>query len=105
MAKYYGSIGFLKTNDETSPGVYTEIYDEVSVKGEILQNSRRIVSGESINDDVTINNKISIAMDPSIFKKYHSIRYATYMGSKWKVDSVEVANRRLILTLGGIYNG
>lgn len=105
MARYCGVIGFIDSTDEVNPGIYEERYVERKVKGDLLNNYRRLISGEGINDDVTMSNKISIVMDPFIKKSFHSIRYATYMGSKWKVDSVEVVDRRLILTLGGVYNG
>jgi hypothetical protein len=34
------------------------------------------------------------------------MRYVEFMGAKWKVSSVDATKRpRLVLTLGGLYNG
>ena len=61
-------------------------------------------SGE-VNDDLNINMTLSIVADPFAYQNFHQIKYAEYMGSKWKVSSIEVQYPRLILTLGGVYNG
>lgn len=104
MAKFYGKLGFEQTN-ETSPGIYEEEIIEHNYYGELIRNTRRLEQGASINDDVTITNQISILADPFIRKNFHSLRYVTYAGSKWKVTSIEVQYPRLILSIGGEYNG
>lgn len=105
MAKFYGKLGFEQTN-ETSPGIYEEEeFMEHNYYGELIRNTRRLEQGASINDDVTITNQISILADPFIRKNFHSLRYVTYAGSKWKVTSIEVQYPRLILSIGGEYNG
>lgn len=103
MAKYFGIIGFM-TTAETSPDVWTEVIREREYYGDVLQNSRRFQNGVSINDNITITNRISIVMDPYAMENFHAIRYVTWMGNKWKVDSVEVKYPRLVLALGGVYN-
>lgn len=105
MAKFYGELGFAQTK-ETSPDVWTEEIVARSYTGEILRNNRRLQPTQSsINDNVNVSNQISIIADPYAFQNFFSIRYVTYMGSKWKVTDVEVQMPRLILSLGGLYNG
>ena len=104
MAKYYGGIGFALTS-ETVPGVWKEEIKEVNYYGEILQDTRRWASTEHLNDDIEISNRFSIISDPFISANIHTIRYLTWMNVKWKVTSVEVAYPRLILSVGGVYNG
>ena len=104
MAKYYGSIGFAETV-ETTPGVWVEQITERKYYCDLLENTRRLEFSGSVNDDVNISNRISIVADPYANQNFHSMRYAEYMGSKWKVSSVKVERPRLILTLGGLYNG
>ena len=58
-----------------------------------------------INEDITIFNEISIIADQFAYENFHSMRYAEFMGAKWKIDSVEVQHPRLILSLGDVYNG
>lgn len=104
MAKFCGMIGFVNTV-EVTPGVYEEKVNERRYYGDLTRNTRRLQSGDRVNDDINIANEISIVADPYANENFHSIRYATFMNSKWKVTDVEVQYPRLILTLGGIYNG
>ena len=104
MAKYYGAVGFAKTV-EIRPGVSRE---EISVGyyyGDIIQNIRKLDTTDQVNDNVTVSNRISIVADPYANQNFHSIRFAEFMGAKWKVTNVEVQRPRLILTLGGVWNG
>lgn len=104
MAKYYGVIGYAATV-ETEPGIYEEQIIETEYVGDVLRNTRRLREGSKINDDITISNQISIIADPYASNNFHAMRYVTFMGAKWKVSDVEVQYPRLILTLGGLYNG
>ena len=71
----------------------------------MLSNFRKLQNSGGVNDNVNIANKISIVSDPFADQNFHSIRYAEYMGTKWKVTDVEVLYPRLLLTLGGVWNG
>lgn len=104
MAKYYGLIGYAVTS-EIRPGVWKEQIVEREYSGDILRNTRRLQSSDQVNDNVTVSNEISVLSDPFANENFHSIRYATWMGSKWKVTNVEVQYPRIILSLGGVYNG
>jgi hypothetical protein len=105
MAKFYGPIGYAESV-EKSPGVFM---DEVTVRnysGDLLSNnSRWSSSSESTNDDLNISNRISILADPYAYQNFHSMKYVEFMGTKWKINSVEVQYPRLILSIGGVYNG
>ena len=104
MAKFYGAIGYAKTA-ETMPGVWTEQITERDYYGDVIRNSRRLQSSDKVNDDISISNQISIVADPYAINNFHSMRYAEFMGAKWKISDVEVQYPRLLLTLGGLYNG
>lgn len=105
MAKFYGIIGFIATT-ETSPGVYeSDVITTHSYYGDVVRNTRRIENADRVNDDVNINNQISIVADEYAFQNIFAIRYAEWMGVKWRVTDVEVQRPRLVLTLGGVYNG
>ncbi|MCD8159450.1 MAG: hypothetical protein LUD77_11390 [Clostridiales bacterium] len=103
MAKFYGNIGYGETA-ETSPGVWEEVITERKYFGDVLQFMRRWESGEGLNDDLNISNKISIVADPFAYEHFHTMRYVEWLGAKWKVSEVEVAYPRLILNVGGVYN-
>ena len=103
MPNWYGKIGYGVT-EETSPGVWTEEIVERQYYGDIIRNLRRLETSDQVNDNVSVSNEISIVSDPYAFENFHSIRWVEFMGSKWKVTSVEVQYPRLLLSLGGVYN-
>lgn len=104
MAKFYGIIGYVVTK-ETEPGIYEEVVVENAYYGDVLKDSRRLQERGKVNDDITISNRISIIADPFANNHFHSMRYVEMMGTKWKITDVEVAFPRLILSIGGVYNG
>ncbi len=104
MAKFYGVIGYAVTK-ETAPGVWTEEIAEQSYYGDLTRNMRRLQDFGDLNDDINVANEISIVADPYANANFHSMRYVAFMGAKWKISKVEVQYPRLILTLGGVYNG
>lgn len=104
MAKFYGAVGYAVT-EENTPGVWDERIIERMYYGELIRNTRKLQSTEYLNDDINISNEISILADPFAYANFHSMRYVDFMGAKWKITSVEVQYPRLILTVGGVYNG
>ena len=104
MPKYHGKIGFSIT-EEIRPGIYDQRITERQYKGDILQNQRRWEAGELMNDDVNVSNRISIVADEYAYANFGNIRYAQFMNSMWKVTSIEVNRPRIVLSLGGVYNG
>lgn len=104
MAKFYGKIGYAITK-ETTPGVWVEEIVERSYYGDVIRNIRRLQSSENLNDNINVSNEISIVADAFANQNFHSMRYVEYVGAKWKVSSVEVKYPRLILNIGGVYNG
>lgn len=103
MSKWFGKIGFA-TTVETRPGIWEEQIISRDYYGDILRNIRRLQSTNNLNDDINIANEISILADPYASENFHSMRYAEFMGSKWKISNVEVQYPRLVLSLGGLYN-
>ena len=103
MAKWFGKIGYAETV-ETAPGVWKEQITVRDYYGDLTRNTRRLQSADKVNDDLNISNELSIVSDPYAIKNFHSMRYAEFMGTKWKITNVEVQYPRLILTLGEVYN-
>lgn len=103
MAKFYGAVGYAVTV-ETRPGVWEERITERMYYGDLTRNTRRLQSSETLNDDISVANEISIVADPFANENFYSMRYVVFMGAKWKISNVEVQYPRLILTIGGVYN-
>lgn len=105
MAKFYGEVGYAETV-ETAPGVFEANHIVKRMYyGDVIRNARRWDRGEGANDDLNVNNTISIVADAYAYNHFFAIRYIFWMGARWKVTNVEVQQPRLLLTIGGVYNG
>lgn len=106
MAKWSGKIGFVE-NKETVPGVWSDPdVVEKFYRGDLLRNWSKSQPSGNLNDDITISNQISIVADPYARENFYHIKYVEFMGQKWKVSSVDASRYpRLVLDLGGVYNG
>lgn len=104
MAKFYGAVGYIEET-VTTIDVVVENPVERMYKGDLVRNSRKLENGIGLNDNVTISNQISIVADPYAYDHIHAMRYVKWRGTAWKVVNVDVEPPRLILTLGGVYNG
>ena len=106
MAKFYGEIGYADTAEVDETGVYrAEPVVKRMYYGDVTKNARRWEKGEGLNDDLTVGNTISIVADAYANDHFFAIRYVTWMGVRWKVTNVDVQPPRLVLSLGGVYNG
>ena len=109
--RYCSKIGFRFTVEQKDSqgrpnGVFKEEITEKPYKADVISYGYRNQQGEGVNDDYKINNKLSmIACDAFTISHLNSIIYCEYLGIKWKVTSVDIQRPRLIVTLGGEYNG
>lgn len=103
MAKFYGNIGYAQTV-EVEPGYWEETIIERPYFGDIMKNISQYQTSDNVNDNISLNNNISIIADPYANENFQHMRYITFMGAKWKITNVEVQYPRIILTTGGVYN-
>lgn len=105
MAKWYGVIGFAETV-EVEPGVHIDEVIERPYFGDIIRNVRNLQSAGVVNDNINVNNEISILADPYANNHFHTMKYISFAGAKWKISSVDASQYpRLRLTIGGVWNG
>lgn len=104
MAKFYGKIGFGE-DEETGLDVWEPGIKERPYRGDVIQVRRSLETGENRNDDLNIRNEISIIADAYACEHIHAMRYVWWMGNKWKIKDITVERPRLILSIGGIWNG
>lgn len=102
--RFYGEIGYGEST-ETSPGVWVDVITERPYRGDVIRNTRKLDSGEQLNNDISVNNSISVVADEYVDQHFFEIKYVVWQGQRWVVTSVEVRSPRLILNLGGLYNG
>ena len=105
MAKFHATVGFA-IPFESKPGKWKDRIEEHEYSGELLgYSSAWNASQDSTIDDLTINSKFSIIADPFAHNNHRSMKYIRYMGTEWKITKIEPQHPRLILTVGGVYNG
>lgn len=104
MAKFYGRIGYAESK-EVRPGVWKDNVVERMYSGELIRNTGNFLSSDNANDNIKVSNIISIVSDPYANMNCHAMRYVEFMGALWKIEKVEAQYPRLILTIGGVYNG
>lgn len=104
MNKWHGNVGYVETV-EVEPGIWEEQEIVRSYYGELVKNSSKFRVSDGVNDDRDISVELSVVADPYAELHFHSIRYVEFDGVNWKVNTVEPRRPRLILSLGGVYNG
>lgn len=104
MSKWFGKIGYAVTG-ETEPGVWEDTIIEKDYYGDLISDRRKRQSSGNVNDNINLANVISIIADPFAIENCSHMAYAEIMGAKWKITDVEVQYPKLILTIGGVYNG
>lgn len=104
MTKFCGKIGFINS-EETSPGVWTPVVTEKSYTGDIVRNNVRWDQSQNLNDDLNITQSISVVADSFLYDNIGIMAYVLWMGTKWKISSIEIERPRVTLNIGGVYNG
>lgn len=104
MAKFCGKIGYVDSVEE-SPGEWVNKPIEYEYYGDITNISKRWQTTENLNEDIRLEQNISIVADSYAWENYFKIRYVIIDGAAWKVTNVTVARPRLNLYIGGLYNG
>jgi hypothetical protein len=107
--RFSGIVGYASSFSEEAPGVHVPVITERTYYGDVIRNARRLESSSSavptLNDNITVENSISILADAYAYDNFKNMRYVSWNGSNWTVTNVEVRRPRLILTLGGLWNG
>ena len=104
MPKFHGAIGYVETR-KTAPGVFEEIETERDYYGDVERVISRLSGVSTLNDNLALNNSISVIADAYAYEHFSAIRYVVWHGTKWKISSVEVRRPRLVLSIGEVYKG
>lgn len=106
MARFYGEVGYGESVETpTGSGVMVDQITEQSYYGDIIRNTRVLETGDQANPDIITSNSISIVANAYAIRHFINIKYVRWAGVLWTVTNVEVRSPRIILTLGGVYNG
>ena len=106
MARFHGEVGYgISEENPPGSGVWVDQITEFPYFGDVIRNTRKLENGESLNNDISVGNSISIVADQYAIDHFFRIKYVRWMGVLWTVTNVEVRSPRLILSLGSVYNG
>ena len=106
MARFFGEVGYGDSVETPSDsGIWVDTIVEYPYQGDVNRKSRSLKDNERLNDDITVNNEISVVADEYAFEHFFNIKYVRWAGVLWTVTTVEVKSPRLILSLGSVYNG
>lgn len=106
MAKFHGEVGYA--HDEESPsdsGIWVKVVTEREYFGDVIREARQFSNTNQVNDNLSLSNRISIISDDFANSNLASMVYVIVGGVYWRVSNVEINRPRLILSLGGVYNG
>ena len=104
MAKFYGAIGYaLQT--EQRPGVWVDTIVEKKYRGDVILDQRRWQSAEKVNDNLNLDNTISILADAYAYTNSGNMKFIVWNDTAWKIQSINIKRPRIIIQIGGVYNG
>ena len=104
MARFFGKIGYASTGTLVDD-VWTDTITERDYYGDILEATRSLEPSDKVKDDIRLQNRLSIVADAFALENFSKIKYAIWNGNRWTVTNVTIERPRLILSLGGVYNG
>ena len=104
MAKFYGVIGYV-IQKEMSPGVWQDSVIEKSYRGDVILNQQRWQKSDGAVDNFNVDNSISIIADEYAYKNIGHMKYIVWNENKWCIQSLAVNRPRIVLQIGGLYNG
>lgn len=106
--KWSGIVGFFIEEEVFKNGVGTGVWKKTITDkhyvGDILRDYRNVENSQQVNDNININNTISIIADRFIDDHIMDIAYISFKGYKFKVKGFTQNYPRLELTVGGLYN-
>lgn len=108
MSKFAGLVGYV-TQEQTVPGVWSPVERPRNMKGDTIRLTSSVNNlireNNKVNKDISLNHRVSLVGDAYAFSNYYNIRWIEVDRIKWEVDSIEIQRPRIIVTLGGVWNG
>lgn len=106
MARFGGKVGFgSAVENPPNSGIWKDVIIARTYYGDVVRNSVRFQENGKVNTDLTLGNSISIVADAYANEHFFAVRYVEWAGVLWTVTEVTVESPRLLLRLGGVYNG
>lgn len=106
MSRFCGRIGYATTiEDPMYPGVFEDKIVERKHFGDIIRQGSKWNQTTHLLDNIQVTNNISIVADKFSRENLGYMRYVVLDNVRWTIQSVSIEYPRIVLTLGGVYNG
>ncbi len=106
MARFCGVVGYgISEETPANSGVWVDRIYQAIYYGDVIRTTTRLKDGDGLNQDIVPDIKISVLADSMAIKFWTNVKYVEWAGELWDVKSTELTAPRLILYLGGVYNG
>jgi len=102
--RYSGVLGIAQQT-EVRPGIWEETVTEVPVLGTVRQRTEVLESADRILPGLGTNTSISVPARGVGPQDNSSIRYITYKGIPWQIQSIVDEPPRIVIYIGEKYNG
>lgn len=103
MAKFSGLVGYGQ-QVEIEPGVWDTDDKVVMMRGDLIRQNADIKTS-GVNDEISLGHRVSLIGNAFAFDNYFNMKWIIVYGQKWKIASVEIQRPRIIVSLGGLWNG
>jgi hypothetical protein len=82
MTKFYGEVGYGESVETpVGSGIWVDDIVEFPYYGDVVRNARKLEPGEDLNDNLVVNNSISIVADQYADEHFFAIRYVKWAGT------------------------
>jgi hypothetical protein len=104
MARFAGSVGYV-TQEEHVPGVWSPVETIKMMKGDVIRLSSTYQDNGKVNSDMSLSHRVSLIGDAYAFENYFKLKWINFNGLKVEISAIEMQRPRIIVTLGGVWNG
>lgn len=105
MPKFHGRIGFA-VQQQIEPGVWDNVIVERPYFGEVIRDTLEVVGGQAVVSESKTANSFRIVADLYASDNFMDMEYVLWRERYFTVTQVQVEARpRMIVRIGGVYNG
>lgn len=104
MTRFYGKVGFANEGSLVD-GVWTEGVTERSYFGDVLTEVINPQPGDKVVSDIQVSHRIEVVADAYLMDNFVRVKFVEWSGVLWVATSATIQRPRVLLTLGGVYNG
>ena len=105
MARFSGLVGFVKMGKNPDTDIWSEESIEKRLTGDYLRVSGSFAERPYETDDVGVDHRISLLTTKYLSDNLNYLRYIVVGDTPYKVSSYEIPRQRVMVSLGGVYNG